>query len=232
VPSGAWTVGGSITTANVTIMGSGIPQVNSAGTAFITGSGTILEGELDFYGVSNDAAMNLGVDVGDNYNDCSADGLVVEPVGDTISSPMLYDVTFENVATLACDHTFAPSAQQHSVRVEHVTNLYESNIHTDNGFYGLVTKAQNVTQIGIIDSNAWSNGWDCKSDDTQGVCANVNVSGLIVNNSGCPVLDTFGGTVSNVTITGGLSGWNQLQRGCDGMPGGIWIRRGDELQLH
>ncbi len=202
VPIGTWFTGDiPITTSNVTVVGSGMPVVNSAETAFIPGSGTILQGSLTFEGASNITVMNLGVDVGDAFNVCTDEGLVVEPAGNSITSPMIYNVTIENVATLACDKTFAPASQQHSVRVGNVTNLYESNIHTDKGFYGVVAKSTNVVQVGIFVNNAYSNGWICKSDDVEGTCANVSVSGLIVSNSGCPALDTYGGTVSNVAMS-------------------------------
>lgn len=206
VPNGTFpsgTTSSPITTSNVTIIGAGMPIPNSGQTAMLAGSGSIIQGTLLFSGASNITVANLGVDVGDVQNNCTTqDGLVIQPTNDAIASPMLYQISVYNVSSLGCDHTFSGAAQQHDIRIEHATGVFESNIYTYNGFYGNVVKAIDANLYGIWTTGAYSNGGIIKSDDTQGISRNVHVYGYTLKNSGCFNLSTYGGTLSDVTISG------------------------------
>jgi len=192
-----------ITKSNVNIIGAGMPIPNSGQTAMATSSGTILQGMLIFSGASNITVANLGIDVGDTVNQClTDDGLVIQPTSDAIGSPMLAQINVFNVSVLGCDHAFSSSAIQHDVRIEHATGVYESNINTYSGFYGNVIKAIDANLYSIWTTGAWSNGGIIKSDDQQGISRNVHVYGYTLKNSGCFNLSTFGGTLSDVTISG------------------------------
>ena len=191
--------GTEITANNVTIKGTQTPQVNSGLTAFISNSGSVIQGSVGFIG-SNITYSDFGVDIGDTFNHCTDNGLSVTP--NTITAPMLYNIRVRNITVVACDHTFSPSAQQHDLLFEHITGLTEENILTYNGYYGNVVKAINVSETNIVNNNAFASCSIVKSDDVFGVSTNVQINGQWCLGGAQFVIDTFGGTVSGLTING------------------------------
>lgn len=204
VPNGTYS-GGVITESNVSVIGSGMPLPNTSGQpSFVSGSGTIIMGGLQFLGASNVRITDLGADVGDNFNSgaCTAQGLQVDSANQGLADPMIFNVDLENVWVIACDYAFAPSALQHSTLLEHITNLKENNVNTQGGVYGNVIKAidADLTKINSSGSNSYC--FIIKSDDTNGVSTNVSARGITCRNGGGLAIDTFGGTVSDISLDG------------------------------
>lgn len=197
--------GSGISRSNLTIQGIQVPQANqpitglTPATAFVSGTGSIIQGGIALIG-SNLTFSDFGVDVGDTYNHCDLNGLKVTP--NDITQPMLYNIQARNITTIACDHTFAPTAEQHSLLFEHITGLTEENIMTYNGYFGNVVKAIDTHITNLTSALTTSSCGIVKSDDLFGVSQHVTVSGLTMMNCGTAfVIDTFGGTISDVTIT-------------------------------
>jgi hypothetical protein len=212
--SGSFTL--SYARSNVSIQGVYAPLPDGTLTpAFVAGSGTIVKGPITFIG-SNLSFSDFGEDIGDTFGDCAVNGLSVTP--NSIAAPMLYNIRVRNVTTIACDFAFASTAQQHSLLFEHITGLVEENITTVGGYFGNVVKAIDVQITNLNSSGTTSSCGIVKSDDLFGVAAHVTITGLTMNNCGDQfTLDTFGATVSDVTITD-IHATN--------MVGGVFLARG------
>lgn len=205
-----------ITASNISIVGVGQAIYNGTNTAFVTGTGTIIQHNL-WLNASNLTIRNISIDVGSAVGACN-NGLSVTP--GSYASP-LTDITIDHVSTLLCNATSA----YHSVLVENVQRAAVSNIQTRFGVYGLVLKCQNCSVDHIVSSGHSSNCGIVKSDANYGISKGIDLHDLkcvniAVGDTGPWVFDGYGAAVSMINVNGlqatGTAGGLEIDARTDG----------------
>ena len=203
-----------ITNPNVTLIGSGIPQIGA--TSLVYGTGTIIQGPI-LFGANNFTLRDLGVDVGpavvaSQFGGSPQDVIMTMPNGGCgTGNCQFQNVTVQNVAVIG----YSQTALLHDVNLTGFNGIVVKNLHTQFNTHGLVTSgSQNVHVDGLYGAGHSGDCWIIKSGDAMTTGLN-NVDGRDINctyyGSPEPVYDSgngiifqaeTGGNISNVTIDG------------------------------
>ncbi|EKJ4694874.1 phage tail protein [Salmonella enterica] len=193
---------GRNTVENISIVGTGMPQLSDDKTRFIDGTGTVIQGA-----VKNQArgfkTYNLGIDVGAYVSqnvyttETYEDALVHYGVGSNAN------IEIDNVKTLSSVNV-ASKPGTHSILLEQLSGVTLGYVECIGGFHGLTIKCQNL-QGGIAHCyGQYGDAFIFKSD-SGGACASNYMERIAVglyDNSGWPDV-TMGGIYDahdNVTI--------------------------------
>ncbi|EHZ0757672.1 phage tail protein [Salmonella enterica] len=193
---------GRNTVENISIVGTGMPQLSDDKTRFIDGTGTVIQGA-----VKNQArgfkTYNLGIDVGAYVSqnvyttETYEDALVHYGVGSNAN------IEIDNVKTLSSVNV-ASKPGTHSILLEQLSGVTLGYVECIGGFHGLTIKCQNL-QGGIAHCyGQYGDAFIFKSD-SGGACADNYMERIAVglyDNSGWPDV-TMGGIYDahdNVTI--------------------------------
>ncbi|EBG3081496.1 phage tail protein [Salmonella enterica] len=193
---------GRNTVENISIVGTGMPQLSDDKTRFIDGTGTVIQGA-----VKNQArgfkTFNLGIDVGAYVSqnvyttETYEDALVHYGVGSNAN------IEIDNVKTLSSVNV-ASKPGTHSILLEQLSGVTLGYVECIGGFHGLTIKCQNL-QGGIAHCyGQYGDAFIFKSD-SGGACASNYMERIAVglyDNSGWPDV-TMGGIYDahdNVTI--------------------------------
>lgn len=193
---------GRNTVENISIVGTGMPQLSDDKTRFIDGTGTVIQGA-----VKNQArgfkTYNLGIDVGAYVSqnvyttETYEDALVHYGVGSNAN------IEIDNVKTLSSVNV-ASKPGTHSILLEQLSGVTLGYVECIGGFHGLTIKCHNL-QGGIAHCyGQYGDAFIFKSD-SGGACADNYMERIAVglyDNSGWPDV-TMGGIYDahdNVTI--------------------------------
>ncbi|EAT7085086.1 phage tail protein [Salmonella enterica subsp. enterica serovar Corvallis] len=193
---------GRNTVENISIVGTGMPQLSDDKTRFIDGTGTVIQGA-----VKNQArgfkTYNLGIDVGAYVSqnvyttETYEDALVHYGVGSNAN------IEIDNVKTLSSVNV-ASKPGTHSILLEQLSGVTLGYVECIGGFHGLTIKCQNL-QGGIAHCyGQYGDAFIFKSD-SGGACASNYMERIAVglyDNAGWPDV-TMGGIYDahdNVTI--------------------------------
>lgn len=193
---------GRNTVENISIVGTGMPQLSDDKTRFIDGTGTVIQGA-----VKNQArgfkTFNLGIDVGAYVSqnvyttETYEDALAHHGVGSNAN------IEIDNVKTLSSVNV-ASKPGTHSILLEQLSGVTLGYVECIGGFHGLTIKCQNL-QGGIAHCyGQYGDAFIFKSD-SGGACADNYMERIAVglyDNSGWPDV-TMGGIYDahdNVTI--------------------------------
>jgi hypothetical protein len=177
--------------SGVSFIGSKKPTTNSTTTVsawnvrpIITNptkliDGTILQGYFSFVGYNDITVKNLGVDVGKDfidtfYSGVPKDGLVTGVFVGT--PPPTHNIIISDVTVLG----YSPTALQHALLIENVTDSYISNVSTFYNTHGVVIKGVNITINGIDAHSHAANGLIIKSNN-YAFCKDVSVSNVNIS---------------------------------------------------
>ncbi|EBH3331647.1 phage tail protein [Salmonella enterica subsp. enterica serovar Newport] len=193
---------GRNTVENISIVGTGMPQLSDDKTRFIDGTGTVIQGA-----VKNQArgfkTFNLGIDVGAYVSqnvyttETYEDALAHHGVGSNAN------IEIDNVKTLSSVNV-ASKPGTHSILLEQLSGVTLGYVECIGGFHGLTIKCQNL-QGGIAHCyGQYGDAFIFKSD-SGGACASNYMERITVglyDNTGWPDV-TMGGIYDahdNVTI--------------------------------
>ncbi|ELL6117160.1 phage head-binding domain-containing protein [Salmonella enterica] len=183
---------GRNTVENISIVGTGMPQLSDDKTRFIDGTGTVIQGA-----VKNQArgfkTFNLGIDVGAYVSqnvyttETYEDALVHHGVGSNAN------IEIDNVKTLSSVNV-ASKPGTHSILLEQLSGVTLGYVECIGGFHGLTIKCQNL-QGGIAHCyGQYGDAFIFKSD-SGGACASNYMERIAVglyDNTGWPDV-TMGG---------------------------------------
>ncbi|HIH8563031.1 TPA: phage head-binding domain-containing protein [Salmonella enterica] len=183
---------GRNTVENISIVGTGMPQLSDDKTRFIDGTGTVIQGA-----VKNQArgfkTYNLGIDVGAYVSqnvyttETYEDALVHYGVGSNAN------IEIDNVKTLSSVNV-ASKPGTHSILLEQLSGVTLGYVECIGGFHGLTIKCQNL-QGGIAHCyGQYGDAFIFKSD-SGGACASNYMERIAVglyDNAGWPDV-TMGG---------------------------------------
>ncbi|EBX5060123.1 phage tail protein [Salmonella enterica subsp. enterica serovar Blockley] len=183
---------GRNTVENISIVGTGMPQLSDDKTRFIDGTGTVIQGA-----VKNQArgfkTFNLGIDVGAYVSqnvyttETYEDALVHYGVGSNAN------IEIDNVKTLSSVNV-ASKPGTHSILLEQLSGVTLGYVECIGGFHGLTIKCQNL-QGGIAHCyGQYGDAFIFKSD-SGGACASNYMERIAVglyDNTGWPDV-TMGG---------------------------------------
>lgn len=183
---------GRNTVENISIVGTGMPQLSDDKTRFIDGTGTVIQGA-----VKNQArgfkTFNLGIDVGAYVSqnvyttETYEDALVHYGVGSNAN------IEIDNVKTLSSVNV-ASKPGTHSILLEQLSGVTLGYVECIGGFHGLTIKCQNL-QGGIAHCyGQYGDAFIFKSD-SGGACASNYMEIIAVglyDNAGWPDV-TMGG---------------------------------------
>lgn len=183
---------GRNTVENISIVGTGMPQLSDDKTRFIDGTGTVIQGA-----VKNQArgfkTFNLGIDVGAYVSqnvyttETYEDALVHYGVGSNAN------IEIDNVKTLSSVNV-ASKPGTHSILLEQLSGVTLGYVECIGGFHGLTIKCQNL-QGGIAHCyGQYGDAFIFKSD-SGGACASNYMERIAVglyDNAGWPDV-TMGG---------------------------------------
>ncbi|ENK0575383.1 phage tail protein [Salmonella enterica] len=183
---------GRNTVENISIVGTGMPQLSDDKTRFIDGTGTVIQGA-----VKNQArgfkTFNLGIDVGAYVSqnvyttETYEDALVHHGVGSNAN------IEIDNVKTLSSVNV-ASKPGTHSILLEQLSGVTLGYVECIGGFHGLTIKCQNL-QGGIAHCyGQYGDAFIFKSD-SGGACASNYMERIAVglyDNAGWPDV-TMGG---------------------------------------
>src|SRR6266576_982665 len=155
----------TLTRQGVRIVGARMPQYNGSYSAFIAGTGTIIQGTW-WVEADNFQMSDVGIDVGSVfinalYSSTPADGFIMNNNGNTVGKAPKINPVLRNIATLGAN----AGAGVHSFLLENVTGGYAENIHAVFNTHGFVLKGDHTTVNSVY--SLGHNG-DClivKSDD-------------------------------------------------------------------
>lgn len=173
---GTYAAPGTTNTANLQIIGSGMPTYNSGYTAL--SGGTILQGSLGIEGNYN-VVENLGVDVGSALEGATClDGLGINnsltPGSTAIQRPIVRDVAVLLNGT----------CPNHGILVENTNFANLEHVKSAMGFYGLVLKSNNATARDVWTCGNSSTSIYVKADSAfSGSISNILLDGFTVDNS-------------------------------------------------
>ncbi|HIA1315253.1 TPA: phage tailspike protein [Salmonella enterica subsp. enterica serovar Muenchen] len=183
---------GRNTVENISIVGTGMPQLSDDKTRFIDGTGTVIQGA-----VKNQArgfkTFNLGIDVGAYVSqnvyttETYEDALAHYGVGSNAN------IEIDNVKTLSSVNV-ASKPGTHSILLEQLSSVTLGYVECIGGFHGLTIKCQNL-QGGIAHCyGQYGDAFIFKSD-SGGACASNYMERIAVglyDNTGWPDV-TMGG---------------------------------------
>lgn len=183
---------GRNTVENISIVGTGMPQLSDDKTRFIDGTGTVIQGA-----VKNQArgfkTFNLGIDVGAYVSqnvyttETYEDALAHYGVGSNAN------IEIDNVKTLSSVNV-ASKPGTHSILLEKLSGVTLGYVECIGGFHGLTIKCQNL-QGGIAHCyGQYGDAFIFKSD-SGGACASNYMERIAVglyDNTGWPDV-TMGG---------------------------------------
>ncbi|EFP5348233.1 phage head-binding domain-containing protein [Salmonella enterica subsp. enterica serovar Altona] len=183
---------GRNTVENISIVGTGMPQLSDDKTRFIDGTGTVIQGA-----VKNQArgfkTFNLGIDVGAYVSqnvyttETYEDALAHHGVGSNAN------IEIDNVKTLSSVNV-ASKPGTHSILLEQLSGVTLGYVECIGGFHGLTIKCQNL-QGGIAHCyGQYGDAFIFKSD-SGGACASNYMERIAVglyDNTGWPDV-TMGG---------------------------------------
>ncbi|EGM0272363.1 phage tail protein [Salmonella enterica] len=183
---------GRNTVENISIVGTGMPQLSDDKTRFIDGTGTVIQGA-----VKNQArgfkTFNLGIDVGAYVSqnvyttETYEDALAHYGVGSNAN------IEIDNVKTLSSVNV-ASKPGTHSILLEQLSGVTLGYVECIGGFHGLTIKCQNL-QGGIAHCyGQYGDAFIFKSD-SGGACASNYMERIAVglyDNTGWPDV-TMGG---------------------------------------
>ncbi|ECY4182478.1 phage tail protein [Salmonella enterica subsp. enterica serovar Hadar] len=183
---------GRNTVENISIVGTGMPQLSDDKTRFIDGTGTVIQGA-----VKNQArgfkTYNLGIDVGAYVSqnvyttETYEDALAHYGVGSNAN------IEIDNVKTLSSVNV-ASKPGTHSILLEQLSGVTLGYVECIGGFHGLTIKCQNL-QGGIAHCyGQYGDAFIFKSD-SGGACASNYMERIAVglyDNTGWPDV-TMGG---------------------------------------
>ncbi|HIA0912612.1 TPA: phage head-binding domain-containing protein [Salmonella enterica subsp. enterica serovar Muenchen] len=183
---------GRNTVENISIVGTGMPQLSDDKTRFIDGTGTVIQGA-----VKNQArgfkTFNLGIDVGAYVSqnvyttETYEDALAHYGVGSNAN------IEIDNVKTLSSVNV-ASKPRTHSILLEQLSSVTLGYVECIGGFHGLTIKCQNL-QGGIAHCyGQYGDAFIFKSD-SGGACASNYMERIAVglyDNTGWPDV-TMGG---------------------------------------
>lgn len=183
---------GRNTVENISIVGTGMPQLSDDKTRFIDGTGTVIQGA-----VKNQArgfkTFNLGIDVGAYVSqnvyttETYEDALVHYGVGSNAN------IEIDNVKTLSSVNV-ASKPGTHSILLEQLSGVTLGYVECIGGFHGLTIKCHNL-QGGIAHCyGQYGDAFIFKSD-SGGACASNYMERIAVglyDNAGWPDV-TMGG---------------------------------------
>ncbi|EAB3535682.1 phage tail protein [Salmonella enterica] len=183
---------GRNTVENISIVGTGMPQLSDDKTRFIDGTGTVIQGA-----VKNQArgfkTFNLGIDVGAYVSqnvyttETYEDALAHYGVGSNAN------IEIDNVKTLSSVNV-ASKPGTHSILLEQLSGVTLGYVECIGGFHGLTIKCQNL-QGGIAHCyGQYGDAFIFKSD-SGGACASNYMERIAVglyDNAGWPDV-TMGG---------------------------------------
>lgn len=195
------------TIENISIIGSGMPQLSDDKTRFVDGTGTIIQGAI-----KNQAkgfkTFDFGIDVGSYVSqsvyatETYEDALAHDNVGDNAN------IEIRNIKTLSAVNV-SSKPQTHSVRLERLSGVTMGYVECIGGFHGLTIKCQKL-QGGIANCyGQYGDAFIFKSD-SGGPCADIYIESITVGlayNVGWPDV-TYGGiydahdgiTIDNIHI--------------------------------
>lgn len=193
---------GRNTVENISIVGTGMPQLSDDKTRFIDGTGTVIQGA-----VKNQArgfkTFNLGIDVGAYVSqnvyttETYEDALVHHGVGSNAN------IEIDNVKTLSSVNV-ASKPGTHSILLEQLSGVTLGYVECIGGFHGLTIKCQNLQGGRAHCYGQYGDAFIIKSD-SGGTCADIHMERITVglyDNSRWPDV-TLGGIYDahdNVTI--------------------------------
>ncbi|EAB5958553.1 phage tail protein [Salmonella enterica subsp. enterica serovar Manchester] len=193
---------GRNTVENISIVGTGMPQLSDDKTRFIDGTGTVIQGA-----VKNQArgfkTFNLGIDVGAYVSqnvyttETYEDALVHHGVGSNAN------IEIDNVKTLSSVNV-ASKPGTHSILLEQLSGVTLGYVECIGGFHGLTIKCQNLQGGRAHCYGQYGDAFIIKSD-SGGACADIHMERITVglyDNSRWPDV-TLGGIYDahdNVTI--------------------------------
>ncbi|HHX1998072.1 TPA: phage head-binding domain-containing protein [Salmonella enterica] len=193
---------GRNTVENISIVGTGMPQLSDDKTRFIDGTGTVIQGA-----VKNQArgfkTFNLGIDVGAYVSqnvyttETYEDALAHHGVGSNAN------IEIDNVKTLSSVNV-ASKPGTHSILLEQLSGVTLGYVECIGGFHGLTIKCQNLQGGRAHCYGQYGDAFIIKSD-SGGACADIHMERITVglyDNSRWPDV-TLGGIYDahdNVTI--------------------------------
>ncbi|EBG8152804.1 phage tail protein [Salmonella enterica subsp. enterica] len=193
---------GRNTVENISIVGTGMPQLSDDKTRFIDGTGTVIQGA-----VKNQArgfkTFNLGIDVGAYVSqnvyttETYEDALAHYGVGSNAN------IEIDNVKTLSSVNV-ASKPGTHSILLEQLSGVTLGYVECIGGFHGLTIKCQNLQGGRAHCYGQYGDAFIIKSD-SGGACADIHMERITVglyDNSRWPDV-TLGGIYDahdNVTI--------------------------------
>ncbi|EBN1686494.1 phage tail protein [Salmonella enterica] len=193
---------GRNTVENISIVGTGMPQLSDDKTRFIEGTGTVIQGA-----VKNQArgfkTFNLGIDVGAYVSqnvyttETYEDALAHHGVGSNAN------IEIDNVKTLSSVNV-ASKPGTHSILLEQLSGVTLGYVECIGGFHGLTIKCQNLQGGRAHCYGQYGDAFIIKSD-SGGACADIHMERITVglyDNSRWPDV-TLGGIYDahdNVTI--------------------------------
>ncbi|HFD8934436.1 TPA: phage tailspike protein [Salmonella enterica] len=193
---------GRNTVENISIVGTGMPQLSDDKTRFIDGTGTVIQGA-----VKNQArgfkTFNLGIDVGAYVSqnvyttETYEDALAHQGVGSNAN------IEIDNVKTLSSVNV-ASKPGTHSILLEQLSGVTLGYVECIGGFHGLTIKCQNLQGGRAHCYGQYGDAFIIKSD-SGGACADIHMERITVglyDNSRWPDV-TLGGIYDahdNVTI--------------------------------
>ncbi|EAB5378340.1 phage tail protein, partial [Salmonella enterica subsp. enterica] len=187
---------------NITIVGSGMPQLSSDKTRFIDGTGTIIQGSI-----KNQARgfkiFNLGIDCGNYVSQSVYPTETYEDALQHYGVGANANIEIDNLKTL--NSVGVPSKPgTHSILLEQLSGVVLGYVECIGGFHGLTIKCQNLQGGRAHCYGQYGDAFIIKSD-SGGACADIHMERIAVglyDNTGWPDV-TMGGIYDahdNVTI--------------------------------
>jgi hypothetical protein len=190
-PAGNWS---GIEKKNIKIVGSGMPELSSDESRFISGSGTVIQGALINF-ADGFECWNLGVDVGDYVVDTLASGVHMEgfvpgthKLNTTWSDPStayINDIHFGNIKILLKQPVAGDrSTEKHCCLIERIDGGSHGYVECIGGTHGFVMKSRNIVPNGSV--RAWRQTTDTAifKTDTFSECSNYIGGNLVVGSKG------------------------------------------------
>ncbi|ECD6695482.1 phage tail protein [Salmonella enterica subsp. enterica serovar Bovismorbificans] len=193
---------GRNTVENISIVGTGMPQLSDDKTRFIDGTGTVIQGAVKDQ-ARGFKTFNLGIDVGAYVSqnvyttETYEDALAHYGVGSNAN------IEIDNVKTLSSVNV-ASKPGTHSILLEQLSGVTLGYVECIGGFHGLTIKCQNLQGGRAHCYGQYGDAFIIKSD-SGGACADIHMERITVglyDNSRWPDV-TLGGIYDahdNVTI--------------------------------
>lgn len=172
----------TVSTANVCLIGAGIPNFNSLNAPTALTGGTVIQGPINYIqGADHFVVENLGIDVGPNWvnnvnGGQAVNGLAATNNGQVMGAPQIQFPVIQNVAVLG----YSLNAAFHAMLVENTNGAYISNVNLIYNQHGLVLKGTNATIVGV-NSQGHSVDSVLVKSDSYAPSGSVNLSHININ---------------------------------------------------